>query len=132
MISISSTQPKSQHFIHLQKWFESEWQKPYIVEKGIPHPLIALSDGVLVGGLAFTFYSHPEKDEMALWINALYVEPKYRGMGIASRIIKAAEEACDRTELFAFTDVPDLYEKLGWQKLKAESENVVLWKSLAN
>jgi GNAT superfamily N-acetyltransferase len=128
MLSIISADLRPNHLPQLQKWFEAEWKKPFIFDEGVPDPLIALSDDVLVGGLAFTTYPHPERDEIALWINALYVEHNNRGFGIASKLINAAEKVAVRAELFVFTYVPELYQKLDWVIVKAENENVVLKK----
>jgi len=85
----------------------------------LPRPIIALDDDKLVGGLSFTAYRHPGKNQMVLWINALYVETDFRGKKLASRLIALAEEVAKKLgykQLFVHTDIPTLYIKSGYSK----------------
>ncbi len=97
---------------------KSEWNDLEKLEKvregmAIPRPLVALADSGVVGGASFTSYHAPDNGEVVLWLNAVYIEPQFRGRGIASQLIRAATRISPT--LYALTDVPQLYTKLGWQ-----------------
>ncbi len=79
----------------------------------IPTPIVALEDNRVIGGAAFSNYTQPGGTNTVTWLNAVLVLPEFRGRGIASRLIRAAEEISPL--LYALTDIPDLYTKLGWQ-----------------
>ncbi len=138
MITVVSSNFTSHHLIQLREWFGSVWGKFEDFEDSklgiaLPCPLLAISNGNLMGGLSFTAYQNPEKNEVALWINALFIEPDNRGLGIGSMLIKAAENKAittEHTELFVYTNVPELYQKNGWSELVNNGENVVLKKVL--
>ncbi|MBB6479516.1 GNAT family N-acetyltransferase [Spirochaeta isovalerica] len=116
----------SPYLEQLKKWFESEWKREYIFHRNIPNPLIALSGERLLGGLAFTEYPNPEKEGMALWINALFVKQENRKSGIASDLISAANEMTGSVELYVLTHIPLLYQKSGWTIISVEEKNSVL------
>lgn len=84
-----------------------------------------------MGGLAFATYPRPDDGSSAVWINALFVAPDFRGQGIASKLVRAAEAEAGAhgiADLFVYTDVPRLYQNLGWQVLREDDENLVLTK----
>lgn len=122
----------------LYRWFSEEWNEvdPFPEQKNgvaLPAPLVALHEGVLVGGLAFTGYRKPESDEAGLWICALYVTPDERRRGIASKLIQAAERLAQQrgfAELYARTESPVLYEKQSWVALREDAVGVILRKTL--
>ncbi len=90
----------------------------------IPEPLVAIEAGRVIGGAAFTAYREPGGTDVVVWLNALYVLPQFRGQGIASGLIVAAMAFSPR--LYALTDIPDLYTKLGWNVCSnSESGSVV-------
>jgi GNAT superfamily N-acetyltransferase len=138
MISIINSTFSSHSLVQLREWFESEWGifEPFSNKKSdivLPGPILAFSDDKLVGGLSFTAYGNPEKEEQALWINALYVEPQSRGLGIAIKLIDAAEKVAieyEHSELFVYTTFPELYQKSGWQILQTTGNYFVLKKVL--
>lgn len=116
---------------------EDIWEKVELRSDGSPDPIAALNNNDVIGGLAFTYHPIPEPlpnaGKMALWINALAVTPRWRGRGIASRLIQEAEaqaKAAGATEIYVYTDVPGLYLKLAWQKREDYDRNMVLSKSL--
>ena len=102
----------------------------------IPTPILAIDNHeTLAGGLAFTSFSRPGSDVLAVWINALLVVPDYRRMGVATRLVGEAEVEAIRVgcaELFVRTDVPDLYRRLGWRVIETNHPDVVLVKALRN
>jgi len=100
----------------------------------VPDPLLAVESDQLLAGLALSRYKAADGEQWAIWINALIVAPSHRGRGIASMLITAAESAAvtvQATEIFAKTDVPDLYRKLGWIDLAEEDDSVILKKVLS-
>ncbi|MBY6189335.1 GNAT family N-acetyltransferase [Microbulbifer agarilyticus] len=90
----------------------------------IPNPLAAIEDGKLIGGLSFTSYKEPLGEKIRVWINALFVKPKYRGKRAASTLLQAAvfREGC----LFALTEVPKLYTNIGWKVVSTSAEGAIV------
>lgn len=122
-----------QYYDELQKRLRSEWPEfPPIGtrEPGVPQPLIALTSfGALAGGLAFIAGKRPLGDELAVWINGVLVLPAYRREGLGSRLIEAAQRAARQASvprLYALTELPDLYAKLGWFILSRDGIDFVM------
>lgn len=138
MISIISSNINAHKLDELRALFISQWGKFDPFEKVIsgiviPGPVLALSGDTLIGGLSFTVYPGPENNEKALWINGLFVDPNYRGLGIASKLIKEAEGLCkEQSELFVYTEFPGLYEKSLWERVETSEGHVVLKKELSH
>ncbi|MFT6435863.1 MAG: GNAT superfamily N-acetyltransferase [Candidatus Azotimanducaceae bacterium] len=102
----------------------------------VPFPLILLDQQAgLAGGLAFSTFSHPTREVISVWINALLVEPEYRGEGHGSNLVRAAEVEAEKfklKELFVLTEFPRLYQNLGWSIIKSAGSDCVLVKSMAD
>lgn len=137
---LDSTSAPPEFLDQLQNWFELEWGESDAYEHDHSRhaplaSLLALSDSnVLIGGLAFTTYPKPDDRGSGVWINALFVAPDFRGQGIASTLVRAAEakaKAHGIADLFVYTDVPQLYQNLGWLVLREGDENLVLTKPVA-
>lgn len=100
----------------------------------LPAPLVAVDDsGHFAGGLAFTTAKRPGGTSMGIWINAVVVDPEHRRQGVASRLVRAAErEAAERgvDRIFVYTDVPRLYQNLGWERMEEHAGHWVLGRSL--
>lgn len=140
MVSILSSDSARQHLDQLHEWFELEWgvtdrSDAEHALPSVPSPLVAVDDGhLLVGGIAFTSHPKPDRPELGVWINALIVSRPYCGRGIASKLVRAAElEACRQgvAELFVYTNVAALYQKLSWSLVKPDNGNSVLVKVIA-
>lgn len=140
MISILNSNTMPQLLSQLHEWFEQEWgeSKRSVDEYAlcnVPVPIVAVDvNQSLVGGIAFTSHPTPDSAELGVWINALFVVPCFRGRGIASELVRAAEQEANRqriSQLFVYTNVPLLYQKLGWSLLKQEHVNSVLVKVIA-
>jgi len=85
-----------------------------------PGALIALAGDTPIGVLAFKRYRTPLQMKPELWINALYVLPDHRRLGIGRRLVQSATESSIpkfADQLFVYTDIPSLYEGLGWENL---------------
>jgi GNAT superfamily N-acetyltransferase len=139
VILIVSSRSASPHLSQLREWMTNEWGKIDPFDGGyedriVPPPVLAIDGDELLGGLAFTNAPVQRTEKIGLWVNVLFVLPKYRGRGIGSKLVAEAEvEAKDvkADELFVYTDVPSLYEKLGWTILDDSGANTVLRKRIA-
>lgn len=134
MISVCTPSHDSALVNEFRSWVETEWGEvdPF-TGNDLPSPILALRDGSLVGGLSFTYSCIPGTQEMALWINTLLVAPECRRMGIGSKLIAAAESSgklAGQAELYVFTDIAGIYEKLGWEIRGTTDNNTVLKKNL--
>ncbi len=102
--------------------------------RATPRPVVALDvDGGLPGGLAFTQYKDPSSKDLALWINAVFVVVSRRRHGIATRLIQTAVTVSKEIgfeSLHVYTDVPSLYERLGWRVVSASGQHRVLLSTL--
>lgn len=121
MISVCVLNPGSEQVVEFRAWVEAEWGTidPFDEQDGkvLPAPILALEDGALVGGLTFTYSSIPGAQESALWINTLLVAPRYRLMGIGSKLIAFAESCVGKSgvdQLYVFTEIAPIYQKRGW------------------
>lgn len=138
MISIVSSNVGSAQLKEFRKWVEAEWCEvdSFEGENGsdaLPPPILALDHEKLVGGLSFTYSVIPETCHLVLWINTLLVTPPARGNGIGSKLIQAAEELVARIgieELYVYTDIPGIYQKLDWEVLGTAGNNEILKKRL--
>lgn len=66
----------------------------------------------------------PGSDKMAVWLNGLYVRSESRKQGIATELICASRGVAQN--LYAFTDVVDLYTKVGWKIVSADKNGTVV------
>ena len=137
MIRVTNLSAAPEHSKRLREWFTTEWGKEgSLVSDPAPTPamLVAVDGGSLLGGLAFTSYKSPESEQTGLWVNALYVDPQHRRKGIASQLVRQAVAEAQRqreAQLYALTDIPDLYEKLGWHRIKSDVAGTVVGISIA-
>lgn len=134
MVSIVTSNFGSYHLIQLHEWYVSEWKDvdPFTSSKDghiLPSPILAVEGEELLGGLAFTRYKTPDETHIGLWVNALFVKVEHRSKGIGSKLIGAAEKAALRInekELFARTDIPEIYQKMGWVIVNKDSQGSVV------
>ncbi|MGI8982148.1 MAG: GNAT family N-acetyltransferase [Pirellulaceae bacterium] len=87
----------------------------------LPLALVAVLNSAPIGFASLTLYENGIEQGRPHWIDALYVEPAYRGHGIARQMLQAAEEksvVLGLTELFALTEIPGLYHKCGWRSVE--------------
>jgi len=128
-MNITSLERQSTFAAELNFQLNKEWPEIGSFEKemygvSIPNPMGVLIDEAIIGGLSFTSAKAPQSEEIVVWINAVLVQPSYRHRGIASKLIAAAESTAEK--LFALTDIPELYIKVGWQVVSYDSEGTVV------
>ena len=135
MFQVVSSNAAPGHMQQLREWLIAEWGEvnPFKSQSDatitVPSPLLAIAGQQLLGGLMFSGFRKPGGDSLGLWINALFVAPEHRRKRIASQLIRAAEVEAFRAgerALFALTNIPKLYENLGWQRIVSSSEGIVL------
>ncbi|EPI5813044.1 GNAT family N-acetyltransferase [Vibrio vulnificus] len=120
----------SQYWVALEKLFQTEWSDflfadTYKPESNLPPVIVVLRDNQVIGGLAYSRFKEPHGDSEVIWFNAVYVSPEWRGQGIASELINrgvSQVSAATQSNLYAYTNVPSLYELLGWLAVDIESE----------
>lgn len=81
------------------------------------HVLVALVDGRPAGMSLLINDDLDSHAHLRPWVAGVYVEPEFRGKGVAGALVKAAED-CARhdghAEAFLYTAIPDLYARMGW------------------
>ncbi|CAL6170129.1 N-acetyltransferase domain-containing protein [Vibrio alginolyticus] len=97
----------------------------YKPEADLPPVIVAMKSNEVIGGLAYSRYQESHGNSEVVWFNAVYVSPNWRGQGIASELIsRGVSQVTSTTQsnLYAYTNVPPLYESLGWSVVDIESE----------
>ena len=120
----------SPYLIDLERLFQSEWSDfsfadTYKPESELPPVIVALKNNEVIGGLAYSRYQEPHGNSEVVWFNAVYVSPNWRSQGIASELINRGVSqvaVTTQSNLYAYTNVPPLYESLGWSVVDIESE----------
>lgn len=136
MISVVNSQSVPHLESQFREWVEAEWGEvdPFDGTLDgflVPPPILAIDGEELVAGLAFTSHSLVGSEVIGVWVNVLLVKPEYRGKGIASQLVKAAEASAENLkieELYAYTQLPHLYLKLGWSVVHSDGESTSLKK----
>lgn len=136
MVQIINSHSNSPYLTQLNDWFTAEWGEFNVYNAtrfnhNFPLPLLAIEQDKLLGGLAFTRYKNPQNQNIALWVNALWVAPEHRGKGIAVSLLQSAEQVAtqlNETQLFARTNVPQLYQKNAWLELSQDGDDKIMSK----
>lgn len=121
---------KSPYLSRLEQLFQSEWPDfrlcdAYAKDANLPPVLVAVMNDVVMGGLAYSRFKEPHHGGDVIWINAVFVSAEYRGKGIARQLINAGVSQLlesSQDYLYAYTNVPKLYQSLGWSEVDIESE----------
>ena len=120
----------SPYWSELEGLFQSEWpdfkfQDTYKENVQLPPVITVLRDNVVIGGLAYSYFQEPHQVRDVVWINAVFVDPQWRGQGIASELISRGVRQISsavQTQLYAYTNIMGLYQGLGWSVVDIESE----------
>jgi predicted N-acetyltransferase YhbS len=136
MVKVLHSDAQPQLLDALLALFETKWPdfESTLTNERFPSPLLLLAaPNRLVGGLSFTTALLPDRATEAVWINAVMVLPEFQRKGFASELIDlgcATANAFGTDRLFVYTDVPNLYIKLGWQKVTSDKGGQVFSKVL--
>lgn len=94
--------------------------------------LVALVDGEPAGMVLLIDCDLESHAHLTPWVAGVYVEPAFRGKGVATTLVKAAE-TCARhdghAQAYLYTAIPDLYARIGWvaqEILTGENEGMSL------
>ena len=86
----------------------------------IPVTLVAVEDTMPVGSVSLKMGDLQERDDLDPWLASLYVVADYRGRGIGSALLQAAQgtaRAAGVARLYLYTHTANaLYERDGWSK----------------
>ncbi|MGF1803018.1 GNAT family N-acetyltransferase [Vibrio gigantis] len=116
-----------------RKWSDFKFKDTYKDSVQLPPVIVVLRDNVVIGGLAYSYFQEPHQVRDVVWINAVFVDPKWRGQGIASELIKRAVEQMPdyyqsqpskglTSKLYAYTNITSLYLSLDWSIVDIESD----------
>ncbi|MBC8327084.1 MAG: GNAT family N-acetyltransferase [Verrucomicrobia subdivision 3 bacterium] len=119
-----------EHLAHVDTvghWITTQWPEESLREvcdmllddSNCPPTLIAMAEDQPVAVLAYKRHPSTESDTDELWINVLYVTPDWRKRGIGSQLVREGTSFAAThgpKPLFVFTDIPQFYERLGWQR----------------
>ena len=112
------------------EWFYSKWGVPkeaylesmndaILGEGAVPEWYIAcLDSGEIVGGLGVIENDFHNRPDLAPNVCAVFVEPEYRGQGIAGALLNYVYEdmkARSVSPIYLFTDHDSFYERYGWE-----------------
>ncbi|MEZ9472609.1 GNAT family N-acetyltransferase [Vibrio lentus] len=114
-------------------WSDFKFKDTYKDSVQLPSVITVLRDNAVIGGLAYSHFQEPHQVRDVVWINAVFVEPQWRGQGIASELIKRAVEQMpdyyqsgpskdSTSKLYACTNIAPLYLSLGWSIVEIETE----------
>ncbi|ARP38153.1 GNAT family N-acetyltransferase [Vibrio syngnathi] len=120
----------SPYWSELERLLQSEWsdfqfRDTYKENVQLPPVIVVLRDNVVIGGLAYSHFQEPHQVRDVVWINAVFVDPLWRGQGIASELInRGVKQASStvQTQLYVYTNVMELYQGLGWSVVDIDSE----------
>ncbi len=107
------------------EWPDFRFANTYTLGTQLPPVIIAAIGNRVIGGLAYSRFQEPHQNHDLTWLNAVFVSSEYRGRGIASELINRGVNQMpgyDQNYLYVYTNVPPLYQSLGWSVVDIESE----------
>ena len=112
------------------EWFHSKWGVPKEAyeesmteairgEGAVPEWYVAcLDNGKIIGGLGVIENDFHDRTDLAPNVCAVFVEPDYRGKGIAGALLNFVYEDMKSrgvSPLYLLTDHDSFYERYGWE-----------------
>ena len=91
--------------------------------RGIPFGLVAHDGGKYVGSVLGLASDLDERPELSPWVAALWIEPEFRGQGVAAALAKAALDEIfaighEVAFLCATAEKRLMYQKQGWRLIE--------------
>ena|GEM_PF-286852 len=88
--------------------------------RAIPFCLVAHEDGNYIGSILGLVSDLDARPELSPWVGALWVEPEFRGFGVAAGLVKAAlgeifSLGHEVAFLCATAEKRGMYQKQGWR-----------------
>ncbi|WP_112480367.1 GNAT family N-acetyltransferase [Vibrio variabilis] len=128
-MNIVQCKPDSKYFFEVEGLFKVQWPDfsfgDYSVQ--LPKPMAVVADNKPFAGIAFTHHPHPLSRKSVIWINALYVLPKFREKGLAKKLVELATQkvmVLGQSQILAYTDIPEFYQAMGWVEIDSSSDSV--------
>lgn len=123
-----SCEEDSPYLAKIESLFQSKWPDfqfcdTYKKNANLPPVLVAVINYVVIGGLAYSRFKEPNRSGEVIWVNAVFVSAEYRGKGLASQLINAGVSqvlASSQDYLYTYTNIPALYQSLGWSEVDIE------------
>ena len=119
---------KPELMLRAAEWFSSKWSAPceaylecmtaYLQNETEYGWYLCLCEGQIVGGLGVIENDFHNRPDLAPNVCAVFVEPEYRGQGIAGALLNYVYEdmkARSVSPIYLFTDHDSFYERYGWE-----------------
>ena len=95
-------------------------------KSSLPTTFIALQDDALLGSASLVRQTITHQ-HLSPWLSSVYVDPQYRGRGIASALVGRVEKAAAEMgseKIYLFTPSSEkLYASLGWELMEYAKYN---------
>lgn len=114
-----------------EQWGRDDGETPDIISSAFArmvreargeHVLVAFVDDEPAGMVLLIDCDLDSHAHLRPWVAGVYVDPAWRGKGVAAALVGAAE-ACARRDgharAYLYTAIPDLYARLGWTAREA-------------
>jgi GNAT superfamily N-acetyltransferase len=96
--------------------------KASVTARPMPRTFILLADGEAVGTASLAAQDLDERHDLTPWLAGVFVEPRARGQGHATRLVAAVEQECRSLSiptLWLYTNTAErLYARAGWQTVE--------------
>jgi GNAT superfamily N-acetyltransferase len=124
------------HTEQIAQWNLDEWPSIYdgSLEKavayhaatatrgGVPTCLVATENNILLGVVCILMDDLENRPDLNPWLGALYVNPEFRGRGIARKLVEACMNEARKAQLdilYAWTKhLTPLFKSLGWNHIE--------------
>ena len=125
-------------------WFSRHWQNDSALyfasmreslqrKDGVPRWWIVTEEDSIIAGAGVIANDFHQRPDLTPNVCALFVEPAWRGRGLARRLLETIRQDCAEAgiaRLYLISDHVGFYEKCGWQFLRKVQENDGHWISM--